>query len=114
MNVTVPAEPFEDPYTYPGTGVLRNLLGIRDKDELNEAEYRLTWARRQQLYRQPIQGSFDLAHLQAIHRHLFQDLLDWAGELRTVNISKADSDFHPADAWASRPGARSSGCGSAR
>ena len=38
-------------------------------------------------------GSFDLAHLRAIHRHLFQDIYDWAGELRTVEISKGDQQF---------------------
>ncbi len=40
-------------------------------------------------------GEFDLAHLKAIHRHLFQDVYDWAGELRTVEIAKGDSRFQP-------------------
>lgn len=40
---------FVDPYTYPGTSVLRNLLDIRDAEELLEAELEVTWARRQQL-----------------------------------------------------------------
>jgi len=35
-------------------------------------------------------GDFDLAHLRAIHRHLFQDIYEWAGELRAVEISKGD------------------------
>jgi cell filamentation protein len=38
-------------------------------------------------------GSFDLTHLRAIHRHLFQDVYDWAGELRTVEISKGCQQF---------------------
>jgi cell filamentation protein len=38
-------------------------------------------------------GSFDLAHLRAIHRHLFQDIYEWAGELRTVEISKGRQQF---------------------
>src|SRR5690606_15090999 len=38
-------------------------------------------------------GSFDLKHLRAIHRHLFQDVYDWAGELRTVEIFKGGSQF---------------------
>ena len=38
-------------------------------------------------------GSFDLAHLRAIHRHLCQDVYDWAGELRTVEISKGRQQF---------------------
>jgi cell filamentation protein len=38
-------------------------------------------------------GQFDLAHLQAIHRHLFQDIYDWAGELGTVEINKGGHQF---------------------
>ena len=32
---------------------------------------------------------FDLDHLRAIHRHLFQDVYAWAGKIRTVEISKS-------------------------
>lgn len=45
------------------------------------------------MIKHPIQGNFDLAHLKAIHRHLFQDVYDWAGQLRTVDISKGSSRF---------------------
>src|SRR5262245_36953234 len=38
-------------------------------------------------------GTFDLVHLCAIHRHLFQDIYDWAGELRTVEINKGGHQF---------------------
>lgn len=38
-------------------------------------------------------GAFDRPHLQAIHRHLFQDVYDWAGELRVTEISKGGSQF---------------------
>jgi cell filamentation protein len=38
-------------------------------------------------------GKFDLKHLRSIHRHLFQDVYEWAGEVRTVEISKGDSQF---------------------
>jgi cell filamentation protein len=38
-------------------------------------------------------GQFDLAHLRAIHRHLFQDVYDWAGEIRTVEIFKGGNQF---------------------
>ena len=41
----------------------------------------------------PLKGRFDLAHLQAIHRHLFGDLYDWAGLLRTIDISKGEARF---------------------
>ncbi len=38
-------------------------------------------------------GRFDLTHLQAIHRRLFQDIFEWAGELRTVEIAKGGHQF---------------------
>ena len=36
---------------------------------------------------------YDLAYLQQIHHRLFSDLYDWAGQLRTVDISKNDTHF---------------------
>lgn len=42
------------------------------------------------LFCNPIKGDFDLKHLQAIHKFIFSDIYDWAGKLRTVNISKGD------------------------
>jgi cell filamentation protein len=80
---------FADPYVYPGTTVLINRFGIRESHRLAHAEYAATWARRRQLAEEPIAGSFDLQHLKAIHRWLFQDVFSWAGELRTVEIAKS-------------------------
>ena len=77
-----------DPYVYPGTNVLRNLRGFRDADLLSEFEAEATSRRIRQLHRRPITGAFDAAHLRAIHRYIFQDLFDWAGEFRTVNIQR--------------------------
>ena len=80
----------DDPYVYPGTDVLRNLQGIRDRKELEQLEARLTFLRGLQLASDPIAGEYDLAHLQAFHRHLFARLYEWAGELRTVVLAKTD------------------------
>jgi cell filamentation protein, protein adenylyltransferase len=79
-----------DPYVYPGTDVLRNIPGIRDGDELERFEARLTFLRGLQLASEPIAGAYDLDHLQAFHRFLFADLYEWAGELRTVVLAKTD------------------------
>ena len=79
-----------DPYVYSGTTILRNKFGIRDADRLDYVERRLTTERATQGI--PT-GNFDLKHLKAIHRHLFQDIYDWAGEIRTVEISKGGSQF---------------------
>lgn len=81
-----------DPYVFPGTSVLRNRLGITDFQTLERVERRLVVQRTRQ---GPPTGDFDLAHLKAIHRHLFQDIYDWAGQLRTVDIAKAGSAFIP-------------------
>lgn len=77
-----------DPYVYTGTNVLRNRLGTRDSDELSRFEADVTSRRIQQLERRPQKGHFDASHLRAIHRHIFQDVFEWAGEFRTVDIAR--------------------------
>lgn len=79
-----------DPYTDPLTGILRNKLGITDGALLDEVERRVTT---QRLRQGAPKGKFDFAHLKAIHHHLFQDLYEWAGEPRTVEISKGGHQF---------------------
>ena len=86
---------FADPHLISGSRVLRNLLDITDAGTLARAEYRFTLGRRQQFHVSPPVGDFDLPHLQRIHRHLFQDIFDWAGELRTVDIKKQSSALQP-------------------
>ena len=75
-------------YCYPHTHVLKNKLDIHDKDELFKVEQELTSARYFEITKRPIPGDFSLDHLCAIHRYLFQDIYDWAGKIRTVDISK--------------------------
>lgn len=79
-------------YEYPN-GVLRNKLGIRDAEDLKRVEATYTALRIAELDLHPLPGRFDLDHLQAIHRHIFQDVYMWAGELRQVDISKGASRF---------------------
>lgn len=79
-----------DPYCYLNTQTLKNKLNIHDLDELLEAERRLSKYRTEELLNSPIVGNFDFAHLRAIHRYLFQDIYDWAGKVRTVDIAKDD------------------------
>ena len=80
----------DDPYVYPDTRILRNKLGIKDANELDRVERLLA---RQRASEGVPAGDFDLTHLQAIHRHLFQDVYDWAGEIRTVEINKGGDQF---------------------
>lgn len=82
-----------DTYTYPDSGVLKNRADLQDQTALDAFEADATALRLFELIQKPIQGTFDLAHLQAIHQHLFQDVYEWAGQLRTVDISKGNSRF---------------------
>ena len=81
----------DDPYTYPGTDILRNRLGITADATLTEAERRLTLARGAHAARQPFPGTAD--GYRSLHQHLFQDLYDWAGQDRSVSIAKGGSSF---------------------
>jgi cell filamentation protein len=91
------SEGWRDPYTIPGTNVLINKLGLAKFEVLRQAEYDLARARVEELQVQPVAGRFDLKHLQDMHRHVFQDVYEWAGQLRTVDISKGDHHFVPAE-----------------
>ena len=72
-------------FTMPGTGVLKNKLPITDPADLSRAATDSTALRLAELQATPVRGGFDSAHLQAIHHHVFQDLYDWAGELRPID-----------------------------
>jgi cell filamentation protein len=77
-----------DPYLDPATGVLRNLVGARTRSELDDAEADVVMARATQLTFRPVAPTGDLAEFRAIHRHLFQDIYAWAGEIREVDLRK--------------------------
>lgn len=77
-------------YCYPDSDVLKNKLGIRDTEKLRQKEKQLTMLRILELVNKPIQGNFDLKHLQSIHKYIFQDIYDWAGKIRKVDIAKGN------------------------
>jgi cell filamentation protein, protein adenylyltransferase len=92
----------DDPYLWPGTDCLRNLLGIRDREEFHTAEHEVVRARRLQLDQEFLPGDYDTAHLRAFHQFLFQDVYDWAGRFREGDISKDGQPFCPAGELADR------------
>lgn len=70
--------------------VLRNKLDIQDQAELDEFELALFLTRAGE----PLPpGDLDFVHYKAVHRHLFQDVYDWAGEARTIRIGKGGNWF---------------------
>lgn len=46
------------------------------------------------MQKNPIKGKYDFAHLKAIHKFIFQDIYEWAGQERTVEIGKGNL-FYP-------------------
>ena len=80
----------EDPYTEPATGLLQNRLGITDRAALKAAESDISFAVMSRLLARPLPGNYDLRHLQAFHRAIFDSVYPWAGEIRTVAIAKTD------------------------
>lgn len=79
---------FVDPYLDSETGVLHNRIGARTKVALDRAEGDLVFARLVQLMDDPAPSTGDLAELRVIHRRLFCDVYEWAGQVRTVDIRK--------------------------
>ncbi len=77
-----------DKYVYPGTHVLINKFGCRDAKQLQELEARSTMGNLVYLQLHPVSGVFDFKHLKDIHYFIFQDVFDWAGQIRTVDIGK--------------------------
>jgi len=86
-----------DPYIDPATGILRNSLGVTDVNELDKAEADITAGLIASLVEHPVPGNFDLMHLRDIHRELFSSIYTWAGELRTVEITKGETRFANAE-----------------
>lgn len=89
---------------YPGTTILINKFDIRDEEKLNEIESVISSARYAEWLNDPQAAAFDFDHYKAIHRFLFSDLYDWAGKVRTVNISKKGTQFTPAENIESQAG----------
>jgi len=82
---------------YPDTTVLINKFNIRDAQKLEEVESVLTSARYAEWLTSPRSKAFDFVHYKEIHRFLFSDLYAWAGQVRSVNISKKGTMFIPAE-----------------
>lgn len=80
-------------YFIPGTSVLRNKFttpgnpyGEPDAVKLRLLEEGYASSRILELAQTPIQGNFDYAHMKAIHRYIFQDIYEWAGQERVAPL----------------------------
>jgi len=75
-------------HCYRGTHVLINHADLKDQEALDRFESAAVSFRIAELYGMGVTGRLDFEHLQAIHRHIFQDVYPFAGEIRQVDISK--------------------------
>ena len=83
-----------DPYCYPGSDVLINNFGIKNAAELEAVERELTLNRLGELMHKPVTGRFGFTHLKKIHKAIFGDLYEWAGQPRKHGfISKGQTIF---------------------
>ena len=78
-----------DPYLIPGTKTLQNKLGITDPATLSNFERKFTSARDAAAIANPVPGNLDFDHLKDIHKNLFQDVYEWAGQVRRRHVFSA-------------------------
>lgn len=86
----------DDRHLHPDSGVLVNLLGIKDQAELDDAEAALVLVATLRIGASPLPeppGGPGFPYFLAIHRALFGDIYAWAGSIREVDISKGGSRF---------------------
>lgn len=84
--------------TKRGINMLENKLGIESSSDLAREEERISKKKAAELFEKGILDDLPVgttAALRAIHKYLFEDIYDFAGELRTVNIAKGSFRFAP-------------------
>ena len=79
-----------DPYVYPGTDILKNVLNIKDRQGLDDAEADYVSLRLRELAETPLLGEYDVTHVAKMHEYIFQDIFEWAGKFRTINMEKEE------------------------
>lgn len=79
-----------DPYLYEDVPVLRNKLNIKEQILLDDAEADYVVYRLKDIVLNPIKGCYDAYHFLKMHKFIFQDLFEWAGEVRTISIYKEE------------------------
>ena len=78
--------------------MLENKLGITSSPALAEAEERISKKKAVELFESGILDTLEagrFASLQTIHRVLFEDIYDFAGKIRAVNLAKGSFRFAP-------------------
>ena len=80
----------DDYYCLENSLVLKNKLNILDEGELNEAERKITSLKAAKFLNNPLAGELNFDYIKKIHKYLFDEIYDWAGEIRKTDISKGN------------------------
>ncbi|MEG2310602.1 MAG: Fic family protein [Clostridia bacterium] len=80
-------------YTYKGSDILINKLNIKDEILLKEYETRMVSFKLATITLSNMLKSFDINHLKKIHKYLFDEVYNFAGEFRRENITKDNFKF---------------------
>ena len=87
-----------DIYLYDDVPILRNKLGIKDEKTLDLVEAEQSRINMMLLYEQGFED-FSPAGLREIHRTLFGDIYEWAGQYRVINIEKRERLLAGRSVW---------------
>lgn len=79
-----------DPYLYPHTDILKNFADIRDREVISCMEAEYTSIRLAELVTGESVSRFAFAALCDMHHYIFQDIYEWAGKIRIINIEKSE------------------------
>ncbi len=80
----------DDPLCYPESQVLRNIAELKDQDALDQFEQLMFLTRAEE---ELPEGDLDYLHYKKIHHHFFQDVYEWAGQIRQIRTGKGGNWF---------------------
>lgn len=92
MDTSVLAYEYErdDFYCYPDSKVLKNKLNIQDEETLAEVERKITGLKAVEFMSEPFPEPLNFKYIKRLHKFLFDEIYDWAGMARIIDISKGN------------------------
>lgn len=81
---------------YPNTTVLINKLNIHDQKNLSMVESVIVTLKSAKIESKDDFSPLTFEYYCGLHRQLFGDLYEWAGEIRSIDFSKMETQFYPA------------------
>lgn len=89
-------EPLKD-NCYENTSVLINKFGLKNQEQLNQMERNITAVLITKALEEIPFKNIDFKFYRELHKYIFGDIYEWAGNIRTVEISKKGTKFCPTD-----------------